>query len=220
MFSGELAADYAPELKLVGIAAAAPATNLVDLFKAQKGSIAGNSLTAMALLSWSKTYKLPLDSVLESGVDASFEKVAGSCIQSISQMLKLLQLAKPLKKSFLKADPTTLPAWRDLMEKNSPGKTPPGVPVYLAQGTGDVTVDPNITVRFAKQLCASGSPVVMKLMKGVRTASPPRKAPTPRQPGCQTASRTARRQATASGAERSVRRIEARVSRCCPRSYA
>jgi len=167
LFSGELAADYAPELKLVGIAAAAPATNLVDLFKAQKGSIAGNSLTAMALLSWSKTYKLPLDSVLENGVDASFEKVAGSCIQSISQMLKLLQLAKPLKKSFLKADPTTLPAWRDLMEKNSPGKTPPGVPVYLAQGTGDVTVDPNITVRFAKQLCASGSPVVMKLMKGV-----------------------------------------------------
>ena len=54
----------------------------------------------------------------------SFEKVADSCIQSISQMLKLLQLAKPLKKSFLKADPTTLPAWRELMEKNSPGKTP------------------------------------------------------------------------------------------------
>ena len=119
LFSGELAADYAPELKLVGIAAAAPATNLVDLFKAQKGSIAGNSLTAMALLSWSKTYKLPLDSVLENGVDASFEKVAGSCIQSISQMLKLLQLAKPLKKSFLKADPTTLPAWRSLLSATS-----------------------------------------------------------------------------------------------------
>ena len=65
LFSGELAPDYAPELKLVGVAAAAPATNLVELFKAQKGSIAGNSLTAMALLSWSRTYKLPLDTVLE-----------------------------------------------------------------------------------------------------------------------------------------------------------
>jgi acetyl esterase/lipase len=167
LFSGELAADYAPELKLVGIAAAAPATNLVELFKAQKGSIAGNSLTAMALLSWSKTYKLPLNSVLEDGADASFERVAASCIQSISQMLKLLQLAKPLKKAFLKADPTTLPEWRELMEKNSPGKSPPGVPVFIAQGSGDVTVDPNITVRFAKQLCSSGVPVVMKLMKGV-----------------------------------------------------
>ena len=85
----------------------------------------------------------------------------------ISQMLKLLQLAKPLKKSFLKADPTTLPAWRELMEKNSPGKTPPGVPVFIAQGTGDITVNPAVTVRFAKQLCASGTPVVIKMMKGV-----------------------------------------------------
>jgi acetyl esterase/lipase len=167
LFSGELAAKYAPELKLVGIAAAAPATNLVELFKAQKGSIAGNSLTAMALLSWSRTYKLPLNTVLEDGADASFEKVAESCIQSISQMLNLLQLAKPLKKSFLKADPTTLPAWRELMEENSPGKSPLGVPVFIAQGTGDKTVNPDITVRFAKQLCASGSPVVMKLMKNV-----------------------------------------------------
>jgi len=167
LFSGELAAKYAPELKLVGIAAAAPATNLVDLFKSQKGSIAGNGLTAMALLSWSKTYKLPLDSVLEDGAGRSFEKVAGSCIQSISQMLKLLQLAKPLKKAFLKADPTTVPAWRELMETNSPGKVPLGVPVFIAQGTGDVTVNPDITVRFAKHLCASGTPVVMKLMKGV-----------------------------------------------------
>jgi dipeptidyl aminopeptidase/acylaminoacyl peptidase len=41
------------------------------------------------------------------------------------------------------------------------------VPVFIAQGSGDVTVDPNITVRFAKQLCSSGVPVVMKLMKGV-----------------------------------------------------
>ena len=166
LFSGELAADYAPELKLVGVAAAAPATNLVELFKAQKGSIAGNSLTAMALLSWSRTYNLPLDSVLEDGVDASFEKVAGSCIQSMSQMLKLLKLAKPLKKAFLKADPTTVPAWRELMEKNSPGQAPPGVPVFIAQGTGDVTVKPDITVRFAKQLCAAGTPVDPEAAEG------------------------------------------------------
>ena len=32
LFTGELAARYAPELKLVGVAAAAPATNLIELF--------------------------------------------------------------------------------------------------------------------------------------------------------------------------------------------
>ena len=166
LFTGELAPTYAPELKLVGIAVAAPATDLVELFKAQKGSIAGNSLTAMALLSWSRTYNIPLETVLESEAAASFEKVSRSCIQSLSQMLNLLKLAKPLKKAFLKADPTTLPAWRQLMEQNSPGHGAQKAPVFIAQGTGDTTVNPAVTLRFAKQLCASGTPVVIKMLKG------------------------------------------------------
>ncbi len=127
-FTGALAATYAPELKLLGIAAAAPAVNLVELFKGQKASIAGDGLVAMALLSWSRTYNIPVGTVLEDGAEASFERVAESCIQSISQMLSLLQLAKPLKKTFLKGDPTTIPIWREMMEKNSISTAPPGVP--------------------------------------------------------------------------------------------
>ncbi len=167
LFTGELAGQYAPELKLVGIAAAAPATNLVQLFKAQKGSVAGDSLTAMALLSWSRTYNLPLDSVLEPGVERNFEKVGKSCIQSIAQMLRLLRLAWPLKKAFLKVDPTTLPVWRALMQENSPGTASRGVPVFIAQGTSDKTVRPAITTAYVKDLCAGGTPVEFKLMKGV-----------------------------------------------------
>ena len=167
LFSGELAASYAPELKLLGVAAAAPATNLVDLFKAQKGTIAGDSLTAMAMLSWSRTYNLPLSDILEDGVEKSVQKVAESCLQSISQMLQLLKLAKPLKKSFLKVDPATLPAWRDLMVKNSPGSAPLKVPVFLSQGTGDTTVNPALTVRYAKELCKAGTPVQLKMLKNV-----------------------------------------------------
>jgi len=167
LFTGEIAAEYAPELKLVALATAAPATNLVELFKAQKGSIAGNSLTAMALLSWSRTYNLPVESVLEEGVRQRFEKVGESCIQSLSQMLQTLKLAQPLKKAFLKGDPTEIPAWRQLMQENSPGSTPIAVPVFIAQGTADANVKPSITVAFAKSLCAAGTPVTLKLMKNV-----------------------------------------------------
>ncbi len=38
LFAGELAALYAPELKLVGIAASAPATYLLELFEADKST--------------------------------------------------------------------------------------------------------------------------------------------------------------------------------------
>jgi hypothetical protein len=121
LFTGELAGQYAPELKLVGVAAAAPATYLVDLFKADRGTIGGNSLTAMALLSWSQVYRLPLDGVLGANAVAPFELVASSCIQSIAELLKLSQVEKPLQRIFLKADPTTLPVWREIMERNTPG---------------------------------------------------------------------------------------------------
>jgi acetyl esterase/lipase len=167
LFTGEIVSEYAPELKLVALATAAPATDLVELFKAQKGSIAGNSLTAMALLSWSRTYNLPLDTVLEEGIEEQFEKVGESCIQSISQMLQTLKLARPLKKAFLKADPTEIPSFRALMEQNSPGKRPIKVPVFIAQGTGDVTVRPGITVAFAKALCSRGTPVTLKMLNNV-----------------------------------------------------
>jgi acetyl esterase/lipase len=167
LFTGEIAAEYAPELKLVSIATAAPATNLVELFKAQKNSIAGNSLTSMALLSWSRTYNLPLDDFLAAGVEKQFERVGESCIQSISQMLQTLKLSQPLKKAFLKGDPTEMPEIRKLMELNTPGSLPLTVPVYIAQGTGDDTVRPAITIAFAKALCARGTPVTLKLLKGV-----------------------------------------------------
>lgn len=52
LYTGELAAGYAPDLKLVGVAAAAPATYLVELFDADKET--EQDLLAMALLSWTR----------------------------------------------------------------------------------------------------------------------------------------------------------------------
>ena len=121
----------------------------------------------MALLSWSTIFHLPLDSILANEASSSFELVAQSCIQSTAELLTLQHLARPLERVFLKADPTKLEPWRDIMDRNSPGQAPAGAPVFLAQGTADVIVRPDITVRSAKRLCAAGTPVVMKLLKGV-----------------------------------------------------
>jgi acetyl esterase/lipase len=167
LFTGQEAASYAPELRLVGVAAAAPATNLIELFRADRGSVGGNSLTAMALLSWAKVYGFALDGVLIAGAERTFQKVAGSCLESISDMLQLQKLEAPLQRAFLKADPTTIEPWRGVMQQNSPGNTAAGAPVFIAQGTADTTVRPAITLEFADRLCKAGTPVVMKLMEGV-----------------------------------------------------
>lgn len=167
LFTGEEAASYAPELKLMGVAAAAPATYLIELFKADRGSLGGNTLTAMALLSWSTLYNISDQTVLASGTRRSYEAVAQSCIQTLAELINLEDAAQPLQHRFLKADPTKIEPWRDIMLKNSPGHSPAGAPVFIAQGTADETVRPEITRQFADHLCRQGTPVLMKYLDGV-----------------------------------------------------
>ena len=142
LFTGQEAARYAPELTLVGVAAAAPATDLIELFDADHTTIAGKTLTAMALLSWHETFALPLDAILAPKAKPGFERVARDCIQSISEMLKIEQDTQSLQTNFLTANPTEVEPWKSIMARNSPGAAPAGAPVFIAQGTDDDIVRP------------------------------------------------------------------------------
>lgn len=166
LFTGELAAEYAPELHLVGVAAAAPATDLVALFKADRATPSGKSLTAMALLSWSKIYGQPLDGVLATGAQTAFAAVAESCIESIAELLQVQESERPLQHAFLRIDPTSVDPWRGIMERNSPGRQKIAAPVYIVQGTGDDLVRPQITLDYARRLCSLGSNVAVELLEG------------------------------------------------------
>jgi acetyl esterase/lipase len=168
LYTGEHVRTYAPELELVGVAAAAPATYLVDLFEADRNTSSGRSLTAMALLSWSRFFKLPLDDIVEPGAYGAFRRLASDCIETIDDFLKEGRDEKKLEKhAFLKADPTTLPAWRGIMDRNTPGRSPSAAPIFLAQGTADQVVRPHITQKFKRAACAHGTRVKLHLMKGV-----------------------------------------------------
>jgi acetyl esterase/lipase len=168
LYTGQLAASYAPELKLVGVAAAAPATYLVELFDADRDTPTGKELTAMALYAWSKLYKVPATSLVEPRAMGPFERMAHDCIESVPEFQAINEAEKPLESmKFLKADPTETEPWRSIMLKNTPGQAPAGAPVFIAQGTADTTVPPHITKRFAEALCKHGTRVHFILLNGV-----------------------------------------------------
>jgi pimeloyl-ACP methyl ester carboxylesterase len=168
LYTGELAASYAPELKLVGVAAAAPATYLVELFDADKSSSTGKELTAMALYSWSKLYNTPAASLVEPAATGAFEQMAHDCIESLPEFAAIENAEKPLNRiQFLKADPTEIEPWRGIMQKNTPGQAAAGAPVFIAQGTADTTVRPEITKQFAVTLCKQGTRVRFVSLPGV-----------------------------------------------------
>ena len=168
LYTGELAASYAPELKLVGVAAAAPATYLAELFDADKTTSTGKELTAMTIYSWSKLYNIPVSSLVEPAAMGAFQQMAHDCIESLAEFAAIEKAEKPLNRiQFLKADPTETEPWRGIMQKNTPGQAAAGAPVFLAQGTADTTVRPEITKQFAELLCKQGTRVRFILLPGV-----------------------------------------------------
>lgn len=167
LFTGEHVREYAPELKLVGVAAAAPATYLAALFEADKNTSSGRSLSAMALHSWSAFFKLPLEGVVAPGAFPAFQALASDCIESIEDFLKEDDDETRLARhAFLLADPTTLPAWRAIMDRNTPGQSASSAPLFLAQGTADEVVGPHNTRTFMRASCRQGTKVTLHVLEG------------------------------------------------------
>lgn len=167
LFAAQMAESYAPELQLVGVAAAAPATDLVKLFKADRHTRPGRTLTSMALWSWSKLYQLPLDHILESDARESFEELAHDCIETLYELAKIRVETQPLEQEkFLKGNPTELEPWATLMKKNSVGQVRMGIPTFIAQGTDDPVVDPEITKEFVRRLCVNDTKVDLFTLDG------------------------------------------------------
>ncbi len=160
LFTGMLAKSYAPELDLVGVAAAAPATELGTLLADDIDTNGGRNLTAMTLWSWSRIFNVPIDRVVDPSAMPVVDRLAGECIESIYDMLRRRGPSRLLAQSFLsEKDFYRTEPWRALMTKNTPSTLPPHIPVFLAQGGADELVRPQVTQNYMKRLCAAGSKV-------------------------------------------------------------
>ena len=157
LFTGLLAKAYASDLDLVGVAAAAPATDLATLLGDDINSSGGRNLTAMTLWSWSRVFGAPIDRVLDPSAAPVVDRLAEECIESIYDILQRRSTAAPLEQKFLTVSNfyTTEP-WRSLMAGNSPGPLPPNIPLLLAQGGADELVRPQVTEAYMQRQCRAG----------------------------------------------------------------
>jgi acetyl esterase/lipase len=167
LFTG-MSATYAPDLDLVGVAAAAPATDLAALLAADIDTTGGRNLTAMTVWSWSRVFGAPMDRVVDPAALPIVNLLAGECIESIYDLLRRRGPSRLLEQKFLAVkDFYTTEPWRSLMAANTPTTLPPRVPVFLAQGTADEIVRPDVTQNYMRRLCREGSRVHMMLMQDI-----------------------------------------------------
>ncbi|MFN8038953.1 MAG: lipase family protein [Acidimicrobiales bacterium] len=168
LFAGQLAATYAPELQLVGVTAAAPATDLATLVNRDLGTLAGGILLPMAVVSWSDVYPgVDYRAITTTGAQPLIARVAAQCIETEPQAALDLPEAEALRFRFVTQDPTTTPPWTTYLAQNTPGATPIPAPIFIAVGDQDNVVWEDVTVAFTEQLCQRGATVETAVMPGV-----------------------------------------------------
>ncbi|MFA5956391.1 alpha/beta fold hydrolase [Hyphomicrobium sp.] len=168
LFAGKLAKSYASELTILGIVAAAPATELGALMRADIATAGGKNLLAMTLWSWNRVFNAPMQEIVVREAIPDVDRLANICLESIIDLRPRGMIGKDLSQEFLKVpDPTMMEPWHRLLGENTIGTLPPGIPILIAQGTADNVVDPPVTAAYVKTLCGAGSRVLTLLYNGV-----------------------------------------------------
>jgi acetyl esterase/lipase len=168
LYAGVLAKSYAPELDLVGVAAAAPATELGQLLRYAEASALGRSLLAMTLASWSRVYGVPLDNVVDPAALPTIDRLANTCLDNLTGIANWVPAATALRPGFLSVDDLgAIEPWRRLIARNSAPALPGNVPVFIAQGAADDLIRPEVTLNYFNRLCAAGDAATLMLMPGV-----------------------------------------------------
>jgi alpha-beta hydrolase superfamily lysophospholipase len=167
LWSGHLAAELAPELELLGVAAAAPAAELTDIMGAQWNTTIGWGIGPEVLISWPWVdSRLSADQVATTAGLRTYEQIANDCTYDKQLLLEILAL-RSAGQEFFRVDPITVKEWADFARAQIPPPLPPDMPVFLAQGTADEVVLAWPNAKLQEQWCAAGSTITALWMGGV-----------------------------------------------------
>jgi pimeloyl-ACP methyl ester carboxylesterase len=166
LFVRQIAASYAPELQLVGVAAAAPPTLLSKLLTDDIGEPVGRLVAAFTLWSWSRAYQADLGPIVFPQALPQVDALAQTCSETAGEAVHLLVGTFSLRRSFLQPNFATTEPWQDLLSANTPSAAANDVPLFIAQGSRDRIVRPSVTAAFVGKLCANGTAVHYVVLPG------------------------------------------------------
>ena len=161
LWTGRIAQRYAPELTLVGVAAAAPPTDLVANLTSGGDPSVRAFLTAYTADSWSRYFGAPLAKLGRPATAGLIRRLAqNNCIEldakpRLGTALGVLALRRDLRG----VDLGRIEPWAQLARSNSVASTRFAVPLLIAQNPADKIVAPAVTRTFARATCRAGTRV-------------------------------------------------------------
>jgi alpha-beta hydrolase superfamily lysophospholipase len=166
LFAGQIAPTYAPELRLLGVVAGAPAAEL-ELMAGEVAGISGRSvltgLLVMIARAWSAVYPdLDAGSVLTPQGLRRMTVVEERCIDDV-----LLTFAFREASDVVIRRGMNTPAWQAAIARNTPGMQRTTVPLRIFQGGADWLIRPAFTETLVQRLCAVGDTVAVQVYPGL-----------------------------------------------------
>lgn len=165
LWAGGLAESYAPDVNVIGVAAAAPATELPELLEKNKYSPVGKIMGSFALKSYSEIYpEVSFNEYVNPFLKPVVEAMAGRCLSETSSLLSLAaSLAMP-GTIYGKSPMDGVLGQR--LNKNVP-TLHIGAELFIAQGEADPLVLPEIQQAYTSRIRAAGQELKYKTYPGL-----------------------------------------------------
>jgi pimeloyl-ACP methyl ester carboxylesterase len=160
LFAGELAASYAPELRLLGVVAAAPAPDIEHTLPLVASASFANGFVVSVVEGFHAAYpQFDPAAVLTPDALAQASIVDQKCLGDVATTFSSTPLV-------LAHNPLDIPALQAIVQANSYGNRPVGAPLLVVQGTSDQLAPPFATGAFVTKACTAGDTVDYRLYAG------------------------------------------------------
>jgi alpha-beta hydrolase superfamily lysophospholipase len=165
LWTGVLAPSYAPDVGVIGVAALAPASDLVGLLDGLAQNPAGTVFASFVLDGFADYYDdVDVDDYVAPAARASFDEVAGRCLTDPATLLSIVGSVTVGEQFF--ANDLASGALLERLRQNVPDGTIEA-PLLVAQGEADSLVLPPVQDGYVEARCAAGYPVDYRTYEGL-----------------------------------------------------
>lgn len=167
LWTGAIAEAYAPDVPLAGVAALAPASDLIGLVRGLDDVPGGSVFASYVLAGYAGAYAdVRYGDYLRPGAEVTVRQMATRCLAAPGMLVSVLTLlALSEDPDVLAADPASGALGQRLRENVPPATTT--VPVLLGQGEADSLIARDMQDDFAAAQCAAGVPVDYRTYPGL-----------------------------------------------------
>jgi len=157
LWTGIEAPSYAPEIDVLGVAVFAPAADLYAIAQEVRATTGGKLVSAYIAASWSQFYpQFDLAELVSPGYVGIVQQIEGHCFNG-ANVLGAFAIASQLTQEVFRPE-----AWEgefaDVLHANTPTGDI-GVPVLVAQGSGDQLIFADQQREFVARRCSEGQPI-------------------------------------------------------------